>query len=78
MIGIGACVIVRLMARKTLCGHIGIITRIVAFIAIINGMALCKREKGMVKLGRPPTGLGGMALNAIGAKVCQQVPRVGA
>jgi hypothetical protein len=65
------------MTRKTLCGHIGIIARIVAFIAIINGMALCKREKGMVKLGRPPTNLGGMALNAIGTKVCHKVTWIG-
>jgi hypothetical protein len=77
VIWIGCVVIVSLMAWKTLSWYVGIVRRIVAFIAIIDGMTLGKWEKGVIKLRRFPSGLGGMTLHTNGREVRLKVTRIG-
>ncbi len=64
VIGIGGGIIVGLMAGKTLCGNIGIIARIVTFIAIIDGVPLGERKVKMFVLCRFPSGHSCVALHA--------------
>ncbi len=64
VVGIGGGIVIGLMARETLCRHVGIVTRIVTLVTVIDQMALGQRKAGMVKNGRLPARHGGVALHA--------------
>ncbi len=62
MIGIGSLVIIVLVAGNTFRGSIGVIPVNMAQIAIGKGMSAGERELAMVKSGRFPSRIGGVAL----------------
>ena len=64
---LGRCIII-LVAANTFRRGIGIIGGGVAFCAILYIMPLGQRKKVMVNYGRPPSWIGGMAIDTICAK----------
>ena len=64
MVGIGGGIVICLMAGEAIGRYIGIVTRYMTLVAVVDGMTLGERKAGMVKYGRRPPWHGGMALHA--------------
>jgi hypothetical protein len=64
MIGIGSGIVIRFMTGEAICGYIGIFTRDMTLVAVVDGMTLGEWKAGMIKSGRLPPGHGGMTLHA--------------
>ena len=77
VIGIGGLVVIFQVAGNTFRGSIGIIPVDMTEIAVGKGMSAGERELCMVKGGRFPSGIGGMALVTRGRVLCGRVIGIG-